>query len=140
MSIYTAGLICQHVLKEENGIYSALRIADMIEIELPANVDLSKFSFQQISCHALFIFKSDQPEEFEVEISYLKPDGNREGRQVFPIKLKEAPSGHLLDITMEVQPQAEGVYWVEAYIKSTLATRIPFRIVHKNPQKSARKT
>jgi len=66
VAIYTSGLICQLAIQSTDGVMSAIQIVDRIIVDLPEDVPLGNMVIQPVPCWAILVFKSEDPEEFNV--------------------------------------------------------------------------
>jgi hypothetical protein len=128
VAIYTSGLICQWAL-EENGVLSAIRIVDRIEVDIPTDVPAGAIVIAtQVACFAILSFKSEGPEDFEVVFTAIAPNGQRLKRQTFSIHTDGGTHGHQLRIGMNFDPRNIGLWWIEIAVNGNVALKMPLEL------------
>src|ERR1017187_1392691 len=68
-----SAFICDHVLREDTGVFSAIRIVDVFYVPRPPQPGIVPF----VQAYAMIIFKADPQhhEEHELEFRQISPDG-----------------------------------------------------------------
>ena len=130
MAIYTSGFICQWALEERDGVLSAIRIIDRVEVDIPKDVPPGAIVVAtQVACFAVLSFKSDDPEDFEVVFTAIAPNGERIRPQKFNIQTGGGSHGHQMRIGMNFDPRNVGLWWIEILVSGEVALRMPLALV-----------
>lgn len=130
MAIYTSGFICQWALEERDGVLSAFRIIDRVEVDIPTDVPPGAIVVAtQVACFAVLSFKSESPEDFEVVFTAIAPSEQRIQPQTFKIHTDGGSHGHQMRIGMNFDPRDIGLWWVEVAVNGTVALRMPLALV-----------
>ena len=133
MAIYTSGFICQWALEEKDGVLSAFRIIDRIEVDIPTGVPPGAIVIAtQVACFAVLFFKSDAPEELEVVFTAIAPNGERIRPQNFKIRTGGGSHGHQMRIGMNFDPRNIGLWWIEIFVNGKVALKMPLSLVLPN--------
>ena len=130
--IYTSLLLCNEVLKEDNGVLSAIRIVDKFIVpKLPVTEPASKV-LALIEFWVLVIFKSATPCEFTATLSGLSPEGKDRplDPQHFPVRLNGGAAGHQLMIRIGLVNPPEGDYWFNVAINGEIIQQTPARVTY----------
>jgi hypothetical protein len=143
VAIYASGILCKDVLEEtmQDGqrVFSAIRIIDTIEVdlpEIPVSGEVTYVAFA-IPCFALLVFKSDEPEEFDVVWTAIRPDGPRIALGPYRCSTGGGLSGHILKVTLNIPPQLTGLWWFEVAVRGELKLRMPLSLIREqNPAPS----
>jgi hypothetical protein len=130
MAIYTSGFICQWALEEKDGVLSAVRIIDRIEVDIPTDVSPGAIVVaMQVACFAVLSFKSEGPEDFGVVFTAIAPNGQRIHPQTFKIHTDGGSHGHQMRIGMSFDPSNIGLWWIEVAVNGAVALRMPLALV-----------
>lgn len=128
-----AAFFCEHLLMENDGVASAIRIVDTHTInalgadapdELPAGILTTTF---------VLILKSGEAQgRQQVTISTELPSGQAGEMPPIsiPARFEGADKGVILSIEMELPITQEGLYWFDVTLNQRLLTRVPLRIVY----------
>ena len=130
MAIYVSGWVCQDVLRESSGIYSAIRLADQISIRLPRDATPENTSIPPAVTHALISYRSEEPEEFTSTVQLMAPSGKRGLPRTETIKTGGGSQGHLSDATLVLDPWQDGLWWFDIFVNTEIKLRIPVRVIH----------
>ena len=129
MAIYTSGFICQWALEEKDGVLSAFRIIDRVEVDIPTNAPSGAIVIAtQVACFAVLSFKSDDPEDFEVIFTAIAPNGERIRPQRFKIQTAGGSHGHQMRIGMNFDPRNVGLWWIEILVNGKVALKMPLAL------------
>lgn len=135
MAIYVSGVFCKEVLRERSPsgaeLLSAIRILDIVDVEIPTDTALTEGTvLGPAEFFLLAQLRSDDPEEFEIELAAITPSGKQTRIQAFPSKLGGNVSGHAIIVTIKLNAATEGNFWFEWRIKGELMLRMPLSIRH----------
>lgn len=128
-----AAVFCEGILEDKGGAVSALKIVDGCHIELSADAP-SEFPSRNhplpISQKALITFRTGgAPGNHIVKLVLENPEGNRFDGGSRDVTFASAPNGGANICTTAVFPAHEtGLFWVDVYLDSKLATRMPFKV------------
>jgi hypothetical protein len=128
MAIYVSGFICQDVIEEKSGLYSALRFADRLTVTFPAGVDPKTLA--PLSAHVLILYRSEDPQRFPSTIKILDPEGQGPPPRIDNIVIDGGIRGHMSHAHLVLQPGKAGLWWIEVSVNDEVRLRIPFEIIH----------
>lgn len=133
-----AALLCERVLREQDGVLSAIRIVDRI--------------IQQATGMGVAVPQSMPPVAVDLSMLVTFKSGSSKGRSQIKITMEE-PSGLLAPIevshsvlfegedrgvnavfTLNLQLAKEGLYWFRVFLDDRFVTRIPLRIIYQPVQ------
>ena len=140
MAIYTSGLICQEAIEESGQIFSAIRIIDRIEVDLPTEIDPEKTIIaNQIACVALLLIRTDGPEVFDVTFTAVAPVppgvlDPPSGLRMLPREFKGIHSGggvhgHQMRLNLKIDPRLVGLWWFEVAVNNALVLKMPLELL-----------
>lgn len=140
MAIYTSGFICQQAIEDQEHVFSAIQIIDRIEVDLPTDVDPSKIVIStHVTCAALLLFRSDEPEDFDVTftaVAPVPPDilNPPPGIRLRPREFKGIHSGggvhgHQMRLNLRFDPRNRGLWWFEVAVNGRLVLKMPLELV-----------
>jgi hypothetical protein len=143
--IYVSAFLCQEVLRDATNLLTAIRITNAFsvspvllpETELEGGGTLDpQLVYPTLKLHAIVLFNSEQPAEFDVELKPFGPDGKELNQNASPIKcqVKGGAEGHALNLNINLRADIPGDWWVEVHIDGRFATKMPMRIVHEMPK------
>jgi hypothetical protein len=122
-----AAFFCNQSLEESNNVLSAIRIVDTFTITRPPGS--GRRPTLQLPLHALVCFKSGDVEgERKVRIFTVSPSGKRKKSYEVSVVFMGGDSGVNLRLNIGFRFKAGGTYWMEVYVGSWLATRMPLTI------------
>lgn len=130
----SAAFICEKVLREPDGVISAIRIIDRLTHAVPGPDVMEPFHYR---LSLVIAFKSGEAlGNYQVSIQPIKPDSNEKlPPAVYPVNF-EMPADRGVGICADVQIvfDVPGLWWFDIYLsgqdKVRRVTRIPFRIVY----------
>ncbi len=125
--------ICEKVLRETDGVLSAIRIVDTFYVQLPIQ---GKPAVVQAT--ALVSLKSgDLKGASVVKLMMLPPDGTKkELKEATPILLEGGEQGANVIVVMTLVLPLLGLYQIEVCWNDEVLTTIPFRLAQA-PQPAA---
>jgi hypothetical protein len=130
----SAAFICEKVLREQDGVMSAIRIIDRLTRAVPGPDVMEPFPYQ----FALVLsFKSGEAlGNYQVSIQPIKPGtGEKLTPAVYTVNFEmPADRGVALCADMQIVFDVPDLWWFDIYLsgqdKVRRVTRIPFRIVY----------
>jgi hypothetical protein len=129
-----AAVICEKILREQDGVISAIRIIDRVTHAVAGPDVMEPFPYRL----ALVLnFKSGEAlGNYQISIQPIKPDTNEKlPAASYTVKF-EAPADRGVGIAadMEIVFDVPGLWWFDIYLsgqgKVRRVTRIPFRIIY----------
>jgi len=132
MALYTAAFVCQNALEEKDGVFSAIRLADRVEAEIPADHKPSEIH-APVPLVLMVLLKSEEPQEFRVTVTVTLPSGTTVPvDKPYAGTTKAGTAGHTLRIQVVLDLGLVGIYWFNIHTSdgSEPATKVPFEIVH----------
>ena len=127
-----AALFCEKVLKEADGVLSAIRIIDRFNI----SGDAPEMAKSMLSFTALISLKSgDYRGRAEISIQPATPSGKLLPKITLAQNFEgDSDRGVGLAAPMQFEVEEEGAYWFDVYFREQVITRMPLRIVYRrNP-------
>lgn len=120
--------ICEKVLREEDGVLSAIRIVDKFQVQAQG---IPSGAVPAIPLTALISLKSGDVEgQSEISLRLITPSGAiREVPQRYPILLLGKEHGANLIVNMLLPAKEFGHYELKVIWNDTELTSIPFRLV-----------
>lgn len=128
----TAALICEKVLQEKDGVLSAIRLVDRLEIKMqttdpkltihdvpPAGVQLAG-----LVCIKSGPFKGKGVLSIEGET----PSGKVKPLGEYPVNLEGDDNGQNVVLNIVFATKEDGLHWFTVRFNSTLLSKIPLRI------------
>lgn len=122
----TAAVFCENALREQDGVFSLIRVIDKIFVER-----LGTKEQEGVVPTRLFIgFKSGgYSGKGKIRLVPISPSGKRLKVSELEIDFPKDPqAGVNIDVRADVAVQEEGVYWFEIYCNDELATRTPLDV------------
>ncbi|OGF57218.1 MAG: hypothetical protein A2Z21_02135 [Candidatus Fraserbacteria bacterium RBG_16_55_9] len=127
-----AAIFCDKLLKEEDGVLSAVRIVDRVirTVKGPrAPEEMTAFPFK---LGALISLKSGTIKgKRTITWGMTDPNGKIIGRQSFDVVFQGEQHGVQLQITLNTTFTIEGVYWFEVTMGNKMLTRMPLQVVYE---------
>jgi hypothetical protein len=130
MAIYVSGIICREILEEAGNILSAIRITDVVSLDIPESVDISKVEILPAEFYILLVVRSDEPEEFDLEFTPIAPTGSKSRTQVLHSKVSSGVRGNTFRIATKVDARLPGLWWLEIKTQGRIALKMPLHIRH----------
>jgi len=120
-------VFCEKVLQEKDGVLSAIRIIDRI------NVSGTDKEMRQtaISPTLVLVFKSGFFRgKLGIKVAPKTPSGKSLPELEFPALFEGEDRGVGIIANMGVIAEEEGLYWFDVLLQDDLITRIPLRILY----------
>jgi hypothetical protein len=122
-----AAFFCERILKEEDGVLSAIRIVDVFNVHVPK--ENPPDSIPAIQLTMMTIFKSEEPATYSLTFEILSPSGQKyRGGQSAMMSLEGKEKGANLILHFPVAANEYGLYWIDLFIDEERITRVPFKI------------
>lgn len=129
-----AALICEKILREQDGVISTVRIIDRLTHTVPGSDVMEPFAYRLF---LLLVFKSGEAlGNYQVSIQPIKPETNEKMPPVvYPVNF-ESPGDRGVGICADMQIlfDVPGLWWFDVYLSGQgqmrRVTRIPFRIIY----------
>jgi hypothetical protein len=128
-----AALICERVLRETDGVASAIRIVDRftsnvqaVGMELPPLPGQRKVAFTLLLCFRSGKARGNETLTLEVE----RPDG-----MIRPFLSRsiyfdgDEEHGPMVSINVDFDYDQDGLYWFCVFLEDTFITKIPLRLL-----------
>ncbi|CAI4029901.1 hypothetical protein DNFV4_00321 [Nitrospira tepida] len=128
-----AAFICEKVLREQDGVMSAIRIIDRVTHAAPGPDVMEPFPYR----FALVLnFKSGEAlGTYQISIQPIKPNNEKLQAAVYPVNF-ESPGDRGVGICADMQIlfDVPGLWWFDIYLSGEgrvrRVSRIPFRIIY----------
>jgi hypothetical protein len=124
--------VCENVLREEDGVISAIRIVDRFTVDAPS--DLPPTTRAALDVRALVGVKSEGLSgTHHLKVVVIYPSGLRKELQEFPVELNPDKDyqGFNLTARLAVEVKEYGVYWLDVLWDGEMLTRIPFKVIRR---------
>ena|SRR5208283_332642 len=128
---FVSALICERILREADGVTSAIRIVDVFPI---SNEAKSIEFFVVVSLKAVPVPEGD---EFRITLALVNPLGERGPlpeppgqpfKLMKPFDDPSVPGGVAFGLHLEIVPKHTGTYYVEINLDGEIITRVPFTV------------
>lgn len=122
-----AGLICERILQEADGVISAIRMIDRVYFAADPEGNLINPAYPITILIALKSGAARGNFSFAVEME--KPSGERIPILKAPVLLEGEDRGANLILNHGFVPDQQGLYWFDVFFEENRITRIPLRAV-----------
>ncbi len=128
---FVSALICEKILREFDGVTSAIRIVDVFPVS-----DESK-ALEFFAVVSLKAVPVPEGERFRITVALVDPHGERHAlpeppgqpyELLMPFGDPSVPGGVSFGLHLTVIPKNGGTHYVEIYVDGDIVTRIPFTI------------
>lgn len=128
-SIYASAFFCDRLLREYDGVLSAIRVIDLFSVMVP-EPGASSF-VPRLETNLLVIFRSESPAEFVATIRATDPRGIVQSSNA-PVTLTGEPGTYVytMAITLFINGVLEGTHWYDILVDGSLVNRIPLHVRH----------
>ena len=123
----TMATFCERVLTEQDGVLSAIRIIDTLNVEV-LDSDLAKSAKERVM---LLVGLRSGPFKGTgtLKLVAVNPDGEpSKNISSTPVELLGGPHGTNIIVTLATDVSKSGVYWYEIYFNDKLLTRTPLSV------------
>ena len=128
-SIYVSAFFCDRLLREHDGILSAIRVVDLFLVPVPEQ-GATPF-IPRLETNLVVIFRSESQAEFTATIRATDPQGTIQSSSS-PVSLTGEPGIYVytMSITIFINDVLEGTHWYDILVNGSLANRIPLHVKH----------
>jgi len=139
-----AAILCEKVLVEQDGVFSAIRIVDQINHAIVGPDVPDELPTITIDLTALVVLKAgDARGRYAVRLRPEKPSGQRMPPAEFAVRFDAGPNqGSALLLPMRLEVDEEGLYWIDVHFVADrgsgdgeLLTRMPLTVSYQ-PQRT----
>ncbi|MFT3880175.1 MAG: hypothetical protein QM703_11010 [Gemmatales bacterium] len=126
-----AALICEKVLKEEDGVASPMRIVDTLNLNKSATESLDSNHLIRPQLQMFLSLRAARPtKDLMIEVWNITPRGRRDKFGVSEFKFSERPTGHSITAVFPVHIRwdGEGLYWFDITVNGHTLTRAALHI------------
>jgi hypothetical protein len=131
-----AALICERVLREQDGVLSAIRVIDRLVRRAGPDAPDELAPFEQ-PIEILLLMKSGAARgRFELTIGVEKPSGEQGEVLEVPVHFEGEDRGIQVVLPMSFAADQEGLYWFDIGFEGTRITRMPLRVLYQRDARS----
>ena len=128
----TCAALCERVLVERDGTYSAIRIVDRIVHTGRGTNPSGQMDPFPFSLFLLVILKAGSANgRATLEIQTRLPSGLAAERSFSTVHFGGEERGPTVPVTMNMMLAYEGLYWFEVIVDGRLLTRVPLRVEYR---------
>lgn len=126
---------CERVLQEQDGVLSAIRIVDRVQLSKPDGSAIPKNAAHEIQM-LISLRSGDFKGVGEIEVRANAPSGKafKKGAAKVRVDLQGEDNGCNLIIKTGVPLNEEGVYWFDILFENRLLTRMSMSVVVFEPE------
>ncbi|MEN6370302.1 MAG: hypothetical protein ABFD77_11495 [Thermotogota bacterium] len=125
-----AALLCERALREKDDVLSIIRIVDRWHVGMPPRKPEDPPYAATIPATGVIMLKSgDYKGKKMLGLKIVAPDGVVSDLAGMPLLFEGDERGVNVVMTVNIQAQKEGLYWIDVYLDDDLQTRIAFRIM-----------
>lgn len=136
-----AGVICERVLQERDGVLSLIRIIDRVTLTVsalpgssaPETLPPSMIGFTVAVVLKSGLFKGTAP----IKLIVYSPSNETIAQTITDVFFEGDDRGMNLVSPLQLQVQEDGLYWVEVLCGDQILTRIPFRVIYQRISQGA---
>jgi hypothetical protein len=127
--VYVSAFFCDRVLREHDGILSAIRVVDVFTVSVPE--EMAQPFTPRLETNLIIIFRAEVPVKLIVAIRATDPIGRTQEHK-FPVALTGVPGMYVFtaSIALFINGALEGTNWYDILIDGSLSTRLPLHIKH----------
>jgi hypothetical protein len=133
----TAAVLCEKVLREQDGVLSAIRMVDQVTQAATGPEVPAQMPPMTVNLTALLVIRSGEARgRHTISVRPEDPSGVRSQAADVSVQFLGEDRGPslLLDVALEVTQ--EGLYWIDVILNDqTLLTRMPLRVIYQ-PQRT----
>ena len=124
-------IFCEKVLHEKDGVLSAIRIVERINVSAGAGAP-DEMPSVPVQLTALLMFKSGfMRGKGTVTLTPQSPSVKRMPEAKFPALFEGEDRGVNLVVNVGLQAEEEGLYWFDVCFEQELVTRMPLRVLYQ---------
>jgi uncharacterized protein DUF6941 len=124
-------VLCERVLKEQDGVISVIRIVDRITLALSGQKLPAEMPVATMPLTLVLGFKSGLARgAYTVRVQVVNPSHETANIVELPMLFEGEDRGAQVSLNFgfQVGPE-EGLYWFEVYLHDALITKVPLRVV-----------
>ena len=127
-----AAFFCETVLKENTGVFSAIRILDRVTLQAGRDAP-EAMPTTLLTLNAMITFKSGQARgKHTIGIAVEKPSGSEKlALAKLPVLFEGNDRGHQWIVNLRFNVDQEGLYWFDVSVDDRLVTRMPLRVIYQ---------
>lgn len=127
--VYVSAFFCDRVLREHDGILSAIRVVDLFSVPVPEA--MAQPFTPRLETHLIIIFRSEAPAKVIATVRATDPKG-RTQEHPFPIVLTGVPGMYVYTASIDlfINGVLEGTNWYDILVNGSLANRLPLHVKH----------
>ncbi len=128
LPLVAVACMCEKVLREEDGVLSAIRIVDRFQARVTGAPEGTVVS---VPLTALISLKAGEFEgKAEMTLKLRTPTGKVvDLPEAFPFLLKGPEQGANLIVQMQLPAKDFGLYGLDVYVNQQILTSIPFKLI-----------
>jgi hypothetical protein len=124
-------VICERVLREEDGVLSVIRIIDRLTHTIVGREMPDPLPAVEYTIWFAFAFKSGAARgRHSLKIVQEQPSGLRRELFEHSIMLEGQDRGANFVAQVRTKFEQEGLYWFDVFLGDQLMTRMPFRLIY----------
>lgn len=132
----TAALLCERVIREDDGTLSAFRLIDRVAVApIPPEIP-EPYRGYQVNLHGLVACKAGNFRGALTVKVILRDPGSAtviEGESPSPLPLDGPRTGFAAHFVLNLRLEQLGLYWMDALLNGQLASRIPLEVILQEP-------
>jgi hypothetical protein len=127
--VYTSAFFCDRLLREHDGILSAIRVVDLFSVQIPE--EMARPFTPRLETRLVIIFRAAIPAKFVATIRATDPSG-RAQESKFNIALTGVAGMYVYTAAIDlfINGALEGTNWYDILIDGILSNRLPLHIRH----------
>lgn len=127
--VYVSAFFCDRLLREHDGILSAIRVVDLFVIPVPEQGATS--FIPRLETNLVIIFRSKSQADFTATISATDPRGIVQSSSGL-VSLTGEPDIYVYTMAIDIfiTDVLEGTHWYDIFVNGSLANRIPLHVKH----------
>ena len=121
--VFVSAFLADRILAEADGVLSAIRMLDVVQVTGPKNFIIS------VESNLIVLFKSENPQQFTATLRGFHPDGSTFVMpQDFQITLTGGAHGVSLLMILKFDADKEGIYWMEVVVADEVVQWVPLQV------------
>jgi hypothetical protein len=131
-----AAFLCERLLQETDGVYTAIRIVDQITARATDEPSQPSSLLVPINLTLFLAFKTGGAHgTFDLTVVLEQPSGpSLAQRFTQPILFEGGENrGHTIIMPIAMSAVEEGLYWFDVYLGDRLVTRVPLQVLSEQP-------
>jgi|SRR5437867_1744584 len=124
-------VLCEKVLREQDGIMSVIRVVDRLTITPPPDAPEQMPPTSLNLMLAVVLRAGVMQGQMNVGLSLTTPAGIDNQIGSIPVLLEGQDRGVNLVTNLNLTVGEQGLYWISVYLERQLLTRVPLRILYQ---------